>query len=433
MYVVLAQGCMFPHELIHQLASASELYAEKCASENTPGLPSLRFAYKKDTMRLQKQGIERGAAVIAFSYSKRDFEELMESMQAELKSLVRIVSDTSGQLVSIEVRMPEVKPWVPLRVMELRAEVKVCIYSPELAENEELFAMRAAQLLYKDAGLQGSFVAHRLLKWGGGMGTVMVRVECEAAVRMGLRSLYEQVKKVGVLGRTIEGERYRVMFAPSLDAMVKNATALGLLKADSAGSAGQAAALQASLAAMEIAAVERGAAQEAQMGRVQKEMSKVAAANGELQKANADLTSSVDKMAADAARREEGTQQALQEILKEQRRAEARSREQLECVGRAMGMAAAQLGVKKVSEDTRRQIMDALVPPSLVAERAAEAEADRIAEEEHRLAEEARVAAEAEAADVAADVAAAESEAAADAEPSADESSPCRLSSDSVP
>jgi hypothetical protein len=71
MYVVLAQGCMFPHELIHQLAAASEYYAEKCALENSPGLPPLLFAYKKDTVRLQRQGIERGAAVIAFSYRFR--------------------------------------------------------------------------------------------------------------------------------------------------------------------------------------------------------------------------------------------------------------------------------------------------------------------------------------------------------------------------
>jgi hypothetical protein len=234
MYVVLAQGCMFPHELIHQLAAASEYYAEKCALENSPGLPPLLFAYKKDTVRLQRQGIERGAAVIAFSYQKADMHTMLAALPAELKSLVRLVLDTDGQLVSIEVRMPEVKPWVPLRVMELKAEVKVCIYSPELAENEELFSTRAAQLLYAEAGLQGSFVAHRALKWGGGMGTIMVRVDCEAAVRQGLQQLYARVKTAGVLGRTIEGERFRVLFAHSLDTMVKNATALGLLKADSA-------------------------------------------------------------------------------------------------------------------------------------------------------------------------------------------------------
>jgi hypothetical protein len=39
MYIVLSQGCMFPHELIHQMAGASEYYAEKCAAESSPGLP----------------------------------------------------------------------------------------------------------------------------------------------------------------------------------------------------------------------------------------------------------------------------------------------------------------------------------------------------------------------------------------------------------
>jgi hypothetical protein len=167
MYITLAQGCLFPHELVHQLAAASEWYAEQCAISGAPGLPPLRFAYKQDTVRLQRQGVEKGASIISFSLDKVGFQELINALPSELKSLMRLVLDTDGQLVSIEVRMPEVKPWVPLRVMELRAEVKLCIYSPELADNEELFAARAAQLLYAEAGLQGSFVAHRALKWGG--------------------------------------------------------------------------------------------------------------------------------------------------------------------------------------------------------------------------------------------------------------------------
>jgi hypothetical protein len=66
MYIFLAQGCLFPHELVHQMASACVGMVRREMLQRGGGrarLPPLRFAFKQDTVWLRRAARSRGGSL----------------------------------------------------------------------------------------------------------------------------------------------------------------------------------------------------------------------------------------------------------------------------------------------------------------------------------------------------------------------------------
>ena len=278
----ILEGQQFPCGAMAQLLIAA-------ARKNVTAPYSFGMTYVTDTWSMRRFGVAKNSRLWAWNGAYEELVELIESMPEEERRYIKVVRDGGGNVESVQVKMPKMTIWTPLRDLRITKQVRVCIFSDEFSEADFADGDVVSAIGYARMGMHGKARNIGKLEYKGGILSADVPVWDVARVER-LRALaIQKCNDEGMLGQNVNGRQFNFILGNDVKAVRTKAIALGLIEARDDGGGEGTAILQAGVKAlgeqvqgMRTAAEAERATQVQAMADMQEGVVQIQAANEEL-------------------------------------------------------------------------------------------------------------------------------------------------------
>ena len=119
----ILEGQQFPCGAMAQLLIAA-------ARKNATAPYGFGVTYVIDTWSMRRFGVAKNSRVLAWNGSYAELVELIESMPEEERKFIKVVRDGGGNMEAVQVKMPKMTIWTPLRDLRITKQVRGCASSP---------------------------------------------------------------------------------------------------------------------------------------------------------------------------------------------------------------------------------------------------------------------------------------------------------------
>ena len=239
----ILEGQQFPCGAMAQLLIAA-------ARKNVTAPYSFGMTYVTDTWSMRRFGVAKNSRLWAWNGAYEELVELIESMPEEERRYIKVVRDGGGNVESVQVKMPKMTIWTPLRDLRITKQVRVSIFSDEFSEADFADGDVVSAIGYARMGMHGKARNIGKLEYKGGILSADVPVWDVARVKR-LRALaIQKCNDEGMLGQNVNGRQFNFILGNDVKAVRTKAIALGLIEARDDGGGEGTAILQAGVKAL---------------------------------------------------------------------------------------------------------------------------------------------------------------------------------------